>query len=60
MAREAGEEATVAYKTILADIIDNRPSGTRQRLATALGLGALIVVAGNISIPIAVLAGVVK
>lgn len=37
MAREAGEEATVAYKTILADIIDNRPSGTRQRLATALG-----------------------
>jgi hypothetical protein len=37
MAREAGEEATVTYKTILADIIDSRPSGTRQRLATALG-----------------------
>lgn len=37
MAREASEEATVAYKTILAHIIDSRPSGTRQRLATALG-----------------------
>jgi len=37
MARDAGEEATVTYKTILADIIDSRPSGTRQRLATALG-----------------------
>lgn len=37
MAREASEEATVAYKTILAGIIDNRPSGTRQRLAAELG-----------------------
>ncbi|MGF6175030.1 hypothetical protein [Ensifer sp. 4252] len=37
MAREASEEATVAYKAILADIIDGRPSGTRQRLAAALG-----------------------
>jgi hypothetical protein len=26
-----------AYKTILADIINKRPSGTRQRLADALG-----------------------
>jgi hypothetical protein len=26
-----------AYKTILRDILDQRPSGTRQRLATALG-----------------------
>jgi hypothetical protein len=25
------------YKTILRDILDQRPSGTRQRLATALG-----------------------
>ena len=31
------EEAIIAYKTILAAIIDNRPSGTRQRLAAALG-----------------------
>lgn len=31
------ETAIVAYKTILAAIIDNRPSGTRQRLADALG-----------------------
>jgi hypothetical protein len=38
MAREANEDdAVIAYKTILSDIIDNRPSGTRQRLATALG-----------------------
>lgn len=37
MAREASEEATVAYKAVLADIIDSRPSGTRQRLASALG-----------------------
>lgn len=37
MAREALEEAIVAYKSILAQIIDNRPSGTRQRLAGALG-----------------------
>ena len=26
-----------AYKTILRNILDQRPSGTRQRLATALG-----------------------
>lgn len=37
MAREPNEAAIVAYKTILASIIDNRPSGTRQRLADALG-----------------------
>jgi len=37
MARDATEEAIIAYKTILAGIIDNRPSGTRQRLAAALG-----------------------
>jgi hypothetical protein len=29
--------AMVAYKTILRDVLDKRPSGTRQRLATALG-----------------------
>ncbi len=27
----------MAYKAILAQIIDDRPSGTRQRLAAALG-----------------------
>jgi hypothetical protein len=37
MARDANEDAIVAYKAILASIIDNRPSGTRQRLAVALG-----------------------
>ncbi|CAN7323978.1 hypothetical protein LJR231_001753 [Phyllobacterium sp. LjRoot231] len=37
MARDVMEDPIVAYKTILAQIIDNRPSGTRQRLATALG-----------------------
>jgi hypothetical protein len=37
MARETGEDAIIAYKKVLADIIDNRPSGTRQRLAVALG-----------------------
>ena len=37
MAREPLEDPVVAYKTILAQIIDNRPSGTRQRLALALG-----------------------
>ncbi|TCL65199.1 hypothetical protein [Rhizobium sp. BK251] len=37
MARETTEDAIIAYKSILAQIIDNRPSGTRQRLATALG-----------------------
>ena len=33
MAREETEDAIIAYKSILAQIIDNRPSGTRQRLA---------------------------
>lgn len=37
MAREITEDAIIAYKTMLTQIIDNRPSGTRQRLATALG-----------------------
>ena len=31
------EEAIRAYKTILSRVIDQRPSGTRQRLADALG-----------------------
>jgi hypothetical protein len=30
-------DAVGAYKHILADVLDRRPSGTRQRLATALG-----------------------
>jgi hypothetical protein len=35
---EAGsEEAIRAYKTILSHVIDQRPSGMRQRLADALG-----------------------
>jgi len=33
---QAGE-AVAAYKRMLAEIIDRRPSGTRQRLAAALG-----------------------
>jgi hypothetical protein len=38
MARDVVEDdSIIAYKTILAAIIDNRPSGTRQRLALALG-----------------------
>jgi hypothetical protein len=38
MAREtADDDAIIAYKSVLSAIIDNRPSGTRQRLATALG-----------------------
>jgi len=37
MAREPSEAAIVAYKTVLSEIIDTRPSGTRQRLADALG-----------------------
>lgn len=37
MARESMEDPIISYKTILAQIIDNRPSGTRQRLAAALG-----------------------
>lgn len=31
------EEAVARYKAILQHVIDNRPSGTRQRLAGALG-----------------------
>ncbi|HEY9013014.1 MAG TPA: hypothetical protein VIN06_18565 [Devosia sp.] len=31
------EEAIVAYKRILQDVLNQRPSGTRQRLADALG-----------------------
>ena len=35
---EAAEpDAVVEYKTILKRVLDNRPSGTRQRLAKALG-----------------------
>jgi hypothetical protein len=34
---EKRSAAMVAYKTILRDVLDKRPSGTRQRLATALG-----------------------
>jgi hypothetical protein len=30
-------DALVEYKTILKRVLDNRPSGTRQRLARALG-----------------------
>jgi hypothetical protein len=38
MGRETvDDDAIIAYKTMLSGIIDNRPSGTRQRLATALG-----------------------
>ena len=32
-----GVEPVAAYKSILQAVIDNRPSGTRQRLAAALG-----------------------
>ena len=31
------EEAIRAYKTVLSSVIEQRPSGTRQRLADALG-----------------------
>jgi hypothetical protein len=34
---EQGAEAVALYKRLLADVIDRRPSGTRQRLAAALG-----------------------
>jgi hypothetical protein len=33
----ASAEAVARYKTILQHVIDNRPSGARQRLAGALG-----------------------
>jgi hypothetical protein len=34
--QSTAQEAVAAYKTMLAAVIDRRPSGTRQRLATAL------------------------
>jgi hypothetical protein len=34
---KSGIELVAAYKSILQAIIDNRPSGTRQRIAAALG-----------------------
>jgi hypothetical protein len=36
-APKATGDAVAAYKTILKRVLDNRPSGTRQRLASALG-----------------------
>jgi hypothetical protein len=35
--RENGQEVVVAYKKILQQVLDSRPSGMRQRLAEALG-----------------------
>jgi hypothetical protein len=35
--RDAKAANIETYKTILRDVLDQRPSGTRQRLATALG-----------------------
>ena len=35
--REAPAATVADYKRILAKVLDNRPSGTRQKLATALG-----------------------
>ncbi len=35
--RPQADRAVGAYKTLLRDYIDRRPSGTRQRLAEALG-----------------------
>ncbi len=37
MATPSSEEALRLYKEILARVVDRRPSGTRQRLADALG-----------------------
>jgi hypothetical protein len=34
---KSGVEPVAAYKSILQAIIDNRPSGTRQRIASAIG-----------------------
>jgi hypothetical protein len=34
---ESSQDPIAAYKAILSDILDRRPSGTRQRLAEALG-----------------------
>jgi hypothetical protein len=36
-APKATGDAVAEYKTILKRVLDNRPSGTRQRLANALG-----------------------
>jgi hypothetical protein len=36
-AEAASCEAVAEYKRILAEVLDRRPSGTRQRLAAALG-----------------------
>lgn len=36
LAPNGAQQAVTAYKRLLAEIIDRRPSGTRQRLATAL------------------------
>ncbi len=36
-ARDLKASYVAAYKTILRNVLDQRPSGTRQRLATALG-----------------------
>ena len=33
----ASGEAVAEYKRVLAEVLDHRPSGTRQRLAAALG-----------------------
>lgn len=33
----ASEDAVTEYKAVLRTVLDQRPSGTRQRLATALG-----------------------
>lgn len=35
--REIEADALAEYKTVFKSVLDNRPSGTRQRLATALG-----------------------
>jgi hypothetical protein len=37
MTADDGKELVAAYKTILTGVLDRRPSGTRQRLAAALG-----------------------
>ncbi len=36
-ADNSADEAVAAYKRILTGVLDQRPSGTRQRLASALG-----------------------
>jgi hypothetical protein len=37
LADDGAADAIAGYKTLLRDVLDRRPSGTRQRLATALG-----------------------